>query len=122
MNLSAEQLRELPDQNGKSLADHVATVIGNIGENLILRRATCFKAGEKMLLSGYAHPAPSSSGFTMLGKYGAIIAFKEDATLDRKMEDGLSLEQFGRQLCQHVVGKCFSSYRYVVGIILDILR
>lgn len=45
----------------------------------------------------------------MLGKYGALVVYEEDPSIKEKpteedQESTLTLEDLGKQLCQHVVG------------------
>ena len=44
-------------EDGKSLSDLVALEIGNIGENMQLRRAVFVKVDEPLLLGSYVHSA-----------------------------------------------------------------
>lgn len=74
-------------------------MIGSVGENASLRRATCFKATNSIVLSGFTHPAPTPApqNNVQLGKYGAIIAShnKSDTTVTGDVQ---------KNLCQHIVG------------------
>nr|CAD7577066.1 unnamed protein product [Timema californicum] len=93
-------------EDGKLLVDHMALHIGNLGENLSLRRAFCFLAEEGVTLAGYTHPAAPIQTGTLLGKYGALVALRENSpeTHIDKAPGQLSTEQLGKQLCQHIVG------------------
>lgn len=96
----------LPAEDGKLLSDHTALLIGSVGENVSLRRAYCFQAGEGILVAGYTHPTPQNTSKTLFGKYGALVAFKQ--ILPGNTEDTvtkLPVEQLGRLLCQHIIGK-----------------
>lgn len=84
------------------MADHVALAIGNLSENLTLRRAVCYRACDGVKLAGYTHPAPLVENKILLGKYGALIAFKESLPAS---DEKFPMQQLGRQLCQHIVGK-----------------
>ncbi|XP_049787131.1 elongation factor Ts, mitochondrial [Schistocerca cancellata] len=101
MCLDNERLKTLPVNDGKTLADHLALLIGTVGENLALRRAVCFHVGTDVKLAGYAHPAPPLDTRILLGRYGAILAFKQNSPPSL---EGLPKEHIGRQLCQHIVG------------------
>ncbi|XP_065344775.1 elongation factor Ts, mitochondrial [Cloeon dipterum] len=103
--LSADQLKTVPcGKEGGPLADHVALAIGNVGENLSLRRCAVLQAPPRSAvhLSGYTHPAENSLGVgpVLCGRYGALVAFK--AALDSAPKTQI----LGRQLCQHIVGMC----------------
>ncbi|KAJ3654426.1 hypothetical protein Zmor_013615 [Zophobas morio] len=91
------QLKTLPTQDGKSLADHLALMIGTVGENASLRRALGVKAHKDVHLSGYVHPSGSGSSVS-LGKIGAIVALKQLASKE------IDLDKVGKELCQHIVG------------------
>lgn len=94
----AEALKNLKSSDGKSLADHLALLIGTVGENATIKRAICFKVDNDLKLSGYAHPQPSTGGITQnvtqVGKYGAIVAFRGNSVE----------EELQKSLCQHIVG------------------
>ncbi|XP_059615853.1 elongation factor Ts, mitochondrial [Phlebotomus argentipes] len=97
-NLSTEDLKSLLATDGKTLNDHLAVLIGTIGENATLRRGIGFKSEDSdIFLSGYAHPSQISEeeGFGF-GKFGAVVAFRRsDTPRDAALE---------RRICQHIVG------------------
>ncbi|XP_067001413.2 elongation factor Ts, mitochondrial isoform X2 [Anabrus simplex] len=97
LNLSSDDLRGLIGEGGKSLAENLALAIGTVGENLALRRATCYLADDNTLLSGYAHPEPTAHSGVLLGKYGAVVAFKATGAPG-------NIKDAGQQLSQHIVG------------------
>jgi elongation factor Ts len=97
ISLSAEQLKNLPASDGKLLADHLALMIGSVGENASLKRAFCFKVRDDVHVTGYVHPS-GSDGSVLLGKIGGLVALKQLVPKD------VDLDQIGRELCQHVVG------------------
>lgn len=39
-----------------------------------------------------------------MGKYGSLVLFQEDSSMSEPLERTATLEELGRQLCQHVVG------------------
>lgn len=94
----AEALKYLKTPDGKSLADHLALLIGTVGENASIKRAICFKVNNELQLSGYAHPQSSATicpqNITQMGKYGALVAFRGN-TVDEELQ---------KNLCQHIVG------------------
>ena len=74
---------------GKTLADLVALNIGQIGENLVLRRAVTFSTscldknekGEDIRLAIVTHPSalPSTDGSNVVyGRFGVIMAYSKD--------------------------------------------
>lgn len=98
--LESDSLRNLKLDDGKTLGDHLALMIGTVGENASLKRAICYKTPESVRLCGYTHPAPEKAveGSIILGKYGAIAAFNSNS---EKTEEILSVH---RKICQHIVG------------------
>ena len=84
-SLAAIQTGEI---GGKTLADLVALNIGQIGENLVLRRAVTFSTGgdknekgDDMRLAIVTHPSalPSSDGSNVVyGRFGVIMAYSKD--------------------------------------------
>ena len=50
-------MNQLQWDSGKSLADLVALEVGNIGENLAIRRAAYFSACDGKNVGMYVHPA-----------------------------------------------------------------
>lgn len=98
IGLDQEQLKTLPASDGKPLADHVALMIGTVGENASLRRAVCFKGDTGILLTGYAHPSSTDKTEILLGKFGALLAYKSTGPNTE------SVDVLGKKLCQHIVG------------------
>ncbi|XP_030025077.1 elongation factor Ts, mitochondrial isoform X2 [Manduca sexta] len=95
MELDSEQLGNLQAEGGKKLSETLALFIGTVGENAVLRRAECWKANQnEVKITAYTHPAPATPGDYSAGKYGALLAYKQPN----------DLQDFGRQLCQHIVG------------------
>uniref|UniRef100_A0A1B0DH25 Translation elongation factor EFTs/EF1B dimerisation domain-containing protein n=1 Tax=Phlebotomus papatasi TaxID=29031 RepID=A0A1B0DH25_PHLPP len=96
-NLSGDELKTLLARDGKTLTDHLAILIGTVGENATLRRGIGFKSEYKSIfLSGYAHPPQSNRDGFAFGKFGAIVAFRRiDTPQDLMLE---------RRICQHIVG------------------
>ena len=56
-----EEVNQLQWDSGKSLADLVALEVGNIGENLAIRRAAYFSACDGKSVGMYVHPAGTRS-------------------------------------------------------------
>lgn len=100
LGFEKDALTNLRTDDGKTLGDHLALLIGIVGENATMKRAICFKANNELQLSGYAHPAPANApntvqNITQVGKYGTIVAFRGATTLDEELQ---------KNLCQHIVG------------------
>lgn len=101
IGLESDTLRNLKFDDGKSLGDHLALMIGTVGENASLKRAICYKAPEAVRLCGYTHPAPEGplvDGQLMVGKYGSIAAFNSNSD---KTEQ---IREVHRKITQHIVG------------------
>lgn len=100
IGLESDSLKNLKMEDGKTLGDHLALMIGTVGENASLKRAICYKTPEAVRLCGYTHPAPESfaDGQLMLGKYGSIAAFNSNS---EKTEE---VREIHRKICQHIVG------------------
>lgn len=92
----ADSLKVLTATDGKSLGDHSALTIGDVGENINLRRALAINVqSPNVTLFGCTHPTPMNPIPVSFGKYGALIAVK------CKNRDNM----LGMQLCQHIIGK-----------------
>ncbi|XP_017107182.1 elongation factor Ts, mitochondrial [Drosophila bipectinata] len=100
LGFDEDALRHLRTDEGRTLGDHLALLIGALGENATIRRALCFKVNNDLKLVGYAHPAPtnvgSTEGITQVGRYGAVIAYRSTHKL-------LDFE-FHKSVCQQIVG------------------
>lgn len=103
----------LSGTEGKSLADHVAVTIGNLGENVTLRRATCLNTRNTGLnIIGLTHPSTSTGSHFLSGKYGSLIIYRkqlDDEKLNQKPLE-ISHDELLRQMCQHVIGKFIAFY------------
>lgn len=96
--LHTDNLKVLPAMDGKSLGDHSALIIGDVSENIKLRRALAFSVqSPDVTLFGCTHPTPMNPIPVSFGKYGALIAVK------CKNKDDI----LGMQLCQHIIGKFY---------------
>uniref|UniRef100_A0A182JJN7 Elongation factor Ts, mitochondrial n=1 Tax=Anopheles atroparvus TaxID=41427 RepID=A0A182JJN7_ANOAO len=107
VGLNSEALKQIVLEDGKSLGDHLALMIGTVGENASLNRAICYKVPDSIQLTGYVHPAPNADvplDVPLIGKYGSLMAFKADHSTVREEEDGDTSAQVARKVCQHIVG------------------
>ncbi|XP_058057786.1 elongation factor Ts, mitochondrial [Anopheles bellator] len=103
VGLNGEALKQLVLEDGKTLGDHLALVIGMVGENATLNRAICYKAPENIELTGYVHPAPNDEtpvDVPLVGKYGSLVAFRAEQS-DSEEND---ITLVARKICQHIVG------------------
>lgn len=90
-------MKNFSGSDGKSLADHLALMIGTVGENASLKRGLCVKVPNDVHLSGYVHPS-GSDGSVLLGKIGGLVALKQLSS------NSVDLDDIGKKLCQHIVG------------------
>ncbi|XP_037052435.1 elongation factor Ts, mitochondrial [Bradysia coprophila] len=97
IDFGADGLRAMQGLEGKSLGDELALMIGSVGENASLRRATCFKAAEPITLFGGSHPLTTTSSGVHLGTYGGMFAWKSagDAAVDADLL---------KNICTHIIG------------------
>lgn len=98
IEFQGDSLKNLVLEDGKTLAEQLALLIGNVGENLLLRRATCFKVADTVQLAGAAHPEPADvdTNAIRMGKYGSIIAFKAS--------ESDTTDDVTKKICQQVIG------------------
>ena len=114
--LNKENLSNIPvtGSQDKTLADLVALNIGQIGENIVLRRAATFsidmtgyrKRREDVRLAVVthpsAHPAADSSNVAY-GRFGVIMAYSKEKKVGI-IPEGQTVASMARQLCQHIIG------------------
>ncbi|RUS70950.1 hypothetical protein EGW08_021295 [Elysia chlorotica] len=102
LSLSKADLDQIQSSEQGTLADIVSLNIGNLGENMSLRRAVFLRAGENNILSAYVHPSGGDAAGKrlLMGKYGSVLELvPPPADFSRE-----SLSTLGRELCQHIVG------------------
>ncbi|XP_055355159.1 elongation factor Ts, mitochondrial-like [Paramacrobiotus metropolitanus] len=108
-SLTPDRISSFKWAQGKTLGDLTALTIGQMGENMVLRRAVLVKADPRECkISGYAHSADNAHHphNCLLGRFGALVVYRQTPNpeaLDPQLTP-TSLTDFGRQLCQHVVG------------------
>ncbi|XP_065577973.1 elongation factor Ts, mitochondrial-like isoform X1 [Artemia franciscana] len=103
LSLTEEELKGFLAPDGSTLADIIALNIGQIGENMKLRRGVGAFANPSVHMSCYTHP--TVTGFcpsVMTGKFGALAFFKR--TSEEAMPENWTMDTLGRQICQHIVG------------------
>ena len=114
--LNKENLSNIPvtESQDKTLADLVALNIGQIGENIVLRRAATFsvdttgdkKRGEDIRLAVVTHPSAhpaADSSIVAYGRFGVIMAYSKDKKVGI-VPEGQTVASMARQLCQHIIG------------------
>lgn len=118
LTLRAEEMEKLRLKDGKYFNEARALAVGRLGENITLRRVLCVRADNPQVrISGYCHAVgvPPSYEYPNLGKYGALVMFRE---LDgcRLSED--RLVEIGQHLCQQAIGMSPTS----VGLLEDFVK
>ncbi|XP_055372010.1 elongation factor Ts, mitochondrial-like [Condylostylus longicornis] len=96
LGFETDALKHLKANDGKTLSDHLALLIGTVGENATLKRAICFKTNNDLKLYAYTHP-PSNineQSDISFGKYGTLVAFRTEKD-DKELQ---------KNICQHIVG------------------
>lgn len=98
-HLTGETLNQLKvaATSEETLKDLIALGIGNLGENMSLRRSVLVCAAEGESLATYVHAKVGKSLHAQLGKFGAILRYKATGPAD-------SHQEIAKRLCQHVVG------------------
>jgi elongation factor Ts len=90
-NGDVEALKQMPyPGTGRTVAEELTELVGRIGENLVLRRATQLAVG-KGIVASYIHNSLAPG----LGKIGVLVALDSEAS-------GEAVETLGRQLAMHV--------------------
>lgn len=101
IGIGSDALKNIKFSDDKTLADHLALLIGTVGENATLKRAICYKTPENVTLVGYAHSTsdqPQNMEDGLFGKYGAIAAFKSQTPIDAEKHE------LQTKILQHIVG------------------
>ena len=75
---------------GKSVAEHISEMVGTIGENMQLRRASA-TAVSPGVIAGYVHNAAAENA----GKIGVLVALKSEGDKDK-------LRALGKQIAMHI--------------------
>jgi len=103
-HLTKQDLEEIKQEDGKTLADLIALNIGQIGENLSLKRAVHFKSSlprSRLHLVGLTHPAGDVTTCSY-GRWGVLLALEKDKKT--KLPYNESPMKIGIQLCNHIIG------------------
>ncbi|MEL6318254.1 MAG: translation elongation factor Ts, partial [Pseudomonadota bacterium] len=88
-DLAALQAAKLPSSD-KPVEAHVKEMVGQIGENMTVRRTQAVSVGQGLVAS-YVHNAAAPG----MGKIGVLAALESAAPAE-------ALEAFGKQLCMHI--------------------
>ncbi|CAL1608423.1 unnamed protein product [Knipowitschia caucasica] len=95
--LGGEDLSKLTLTEGVTLGDHLAFVIGRLGENMSVKRAVTLGVPAHWHIGSYVHGSVAGQTQVTMGRYGALVV----------LQGGPDGEQaaLGRTLGQHVVGE-----------------
>lgn len=99
IGIGSDALKNITHEDGKTLGDHLALLIGTVGENATLKRAICYKVPDNVTLVGYTHSTSdlqANKKEFLFGKYGAIAAFNSKTDTEKS-----DLQQ---KIVQHIVG------------------
>ena len=75
---------------GQKVSDLVALNIGQIGENIILRRGVSITVGEGASVEGVTHPSAnpmSSNSVVQYGRYGSLVTYTQNDNVKLIPED-----------------------------------
>nr|CAG4637387.1 EOG090X0EI4 [Ceriodaphnia reticulata] len=106
IEFSSEQLGALQANVNSKLSDLLALNIGQIGENILLRRGAALCSTKNTLkFSCSTHPQNLLGG-AVLGKYAAVFAYEESKPSSELAEltEIINIENLPKQLCQHIIG------------------
>lgn len=102
IGIGNDALKNIKCTDDKTLGDHLALLIGTVGENSTLKRAICYKTPASVNLVGYAHSTSEQiqnpDEGQLIGKYGAIAAFKSETPVDTEKQE------LQKKILQHIVG------------------
>merc|ERR1712116_52868 len=109
INYNSEELGDLKtsEEISTKLSDLVALNIGQIGENMNLRRGASIGSADKNIKLAYSSHPSQSVEEVLVGKYGAVVAYEESVDQPESLKDlpeNVTVEKLPRQLCQHIIG------------------
>ncbi|RHY26338.1 hypothetical protein DYB32_007731 [Aphanomyces invadans] len=84
--------------NGRSVGDFIPELVGRVGENLVLQRATTV-AVKNGVVAQYVHRVASAS--LNLGQAGALVGLEVSKELSES--ERAELESMGKKLAMHIV-------------------
>ena len=85
-----EAIKKAPSVDGKSVEEHLTSLIATVGENMNVRRAAALKVSAGVV-SSYVHSAAAPG----LGKIGVLVALESTG-------DVAKLAELGKQIAMHV--------------------
>eukprot|EP00096_Caligus_rogercresseyi_P012490 TRINITY_DN5241_c0_g1_i1.p1 TRINITY_DN5241_c0_g1~~TRINITY_DN5241_c0_g1_i1.p1 ORF type:complete len:304 (-),score=83.28 TRINITY_DN5241_c0_g1_i1:185-1069(-) len=105
-SVSREEMGEWSSQSeeGKSLADLIALNIGQIGENIVLKRGFLLSVPEGMNIASVTHPSSRiDNEDVQYGRFGSVLAYSKDPNVG-VIPEGQTVGTMSRQICQHIIG------------------
>jgi len=122
INYNSEELGDLKtsEEISTKLSDLVALNIGQIGENMNLRRGASIGSADKNIKLAYSSHPSQSVEEVLVGKYGAVVAYEESVDQPESLKDlpeNVTVEKLPRQLCQHIIG-LFQILQYLFDFVI----
>ncbi|XP_050418733.1 elongation factor Ts, mitochondrial [Patella vulgata] len=105
--LEKQDVNSIVTSDGRTIGDLVAYEVGNIGENMALRRAVHMMTSPNTTISTYVHVSGDEievSENCQLGKYGTIVEFERIENKDQTLYLVADPFHVKQQICQHIVG------------------
>ncbi|ESP03196.1 hypothetical protein LOTGIDRAFT_137823 [Lottia gigantea] len=98
--LDKEEVNLIVTPEGKTVQDMVAYNVGNIGENMAIRRAVHVVASPQSQLYTYVHVSEGFENY-QIGKYGTIVEIQQSADGNNNFVEDSEIKN---GICQHIVG------------------
>lgn len=97
VDLNKVEVGSLMNEENKTLSDLVALEIGNIGENMAVRRACYMQVADGNTLGTYVHPAGTYINLDncIMGRFACAVEITNSSE---------QLDSFANDLAQHIVG------------------
>uniref|UniRef100_A0A915IJ15 Elongation factor Ts, mitochondrial n=1 Tax=Romanomermis culicivorax TaxID=13658 RepID=A0A915IJ15_ROMCU len=94
-------------ENFNTIADLIASYVGQIGEKISLKRALYVETkSSECSLIGYAHPKSAPIDGVLMGQLGTIVAYghRGDSNTFTSNAAGVDPKALGGMICQQIVG------------------
>ncbi|KAL0273436.1 UNVERIFIED_CONTAM: hypothetical protein PYX00_006097 [Menopon gallinae] len=97
MELAVNDMLDMKTLDNESLMNCLVRHVGELGENLVLRRGVCYEADNNIEVHAAVHPA-SQDREVMTGRFGAFVAFQKSP------QSSAENTQLGINICKHIIG------------------